>query len=208
MTRPKFYFGRLAPILAAVLIPVAMSGGAARADSARIRGTVVSLEGSKLVVHAKDGKDVSIMLADKFGAIGVVKASMADIKPGAFIGTATTDEPNDLLRSLEVVVFPEAMKGVGEGHFPWDLPGSSKMTNATVSLAVDGVKGQTVTVTYKGGEKKIEIPADIPIVTLVPATAADIHPGDPVFVPGDRDADGAIHAGAVIFGKDGVAPPM
>jgi hypothetical protein len=194
--------------LAAALIALAMSGGSAHADPARIRGTVVSLEGSKLVVHAKDGKDVSISLADKFGAIGVVKASMADIKPGVYIGTATADEPNDVLRSLEVVVFPDTMKGIEEGHYPWDLPGSSKMTNATVSLAVDGVNGRSVTVTYKGGEKKIMIPPDVPIVTLVPSSAAEIHPGDPVFVPGDRGADGAVHAGVVLFGKDGASPPM
>ena len=133
---------------------------------------------------------------------------MDAIKPGAFIGTATTTEPDSTLRSLEVVVFPEAMKGTGEGHYPWDLPGSSMMTNATVSNAIKGVEGQTVTVTYKGGEKKIQIPATVPVVTFVAATAADIKAGEPVFVPGQREADGSIHAGAVVLGKDGVVPPM
>jgi hypothetical protein len=174
----------------------------------RTRGTVVSLEGAKLVVHPKAGADVTIDLADKFRVLAVVKSSMAEIKPGTFIGTATTTKPDSTLRSVEVVVFPEGMKGTGEGHYPWDLPGSSMMTNATVTNAVKGVEGQTVTVTYKGGEKKVEIPADVPVVTFVPATAEDIKPGEAVFVPGQREADGSLHSGVVLFGKDGLVPPM
>jgi hypothetical protein len=210
MTQPKYGFWRLASAVAAVLVPIAMSSGPVRADgeAVRVRGTVVSIEGPKLVVHAKDGTDVAIMLADKFRAIAVVKSSMADIKQGTFIGTATATQPDSTLRSLEVVVFPDSMRGTAEGHYPWDLPGSNMMTNATVSNAVKGVDGQTVTVTYKGGEKKIDIPANVPVVALVPSTAADIRAGEAVFVPGERQADGSIHAGAVLFGKDGLIPPM
>jgi hypothetical protein len=209
MTQAKFQFGLPAAAVAAVLITMAMCGAPARAaDAARTRGTVVTLDGSKLVVHPKDGADVTIHLADNFHAVAVVKSSMAEIKPGAFIGTATATQPDSTLRSLEVVVFPDSMKGTGEGHYPWDLPGSSAMTNATVSNAVKSVEGQTVTVTYKGGEKKVNIPADVPVVTLVPAAPADIHAGDAVFVPGQRQADGSIQAGVVLFGKDGLVPPM
>ena len=200
----------LLPNLAAVVAAVTLTVGAANAagDPARVRGSFVSLEGSKLVVHGQDGKDVTVTMADKFGVVAVVKASMEDIKPGVFIGTATKDGADSTLRSVEVVVFPESMKGMGEGHYPWDLPGANKMTNATVSNDVKGVDGQTVTVTYKGGEKKIQIPADVPIVTLVPASAADLHAGEAVFVPGMRQADGSVQAGVVLFGKDGVIPPM
>src|ERR1700723_1676826 len=209
MAQP-YEFGRLATAVAAVLVLIAMTSEPARADgeAVRVRGTVVSLDGSKLVVHAKDGTDVGILLADKFRAIAVVKSSMADIKPGTFIGTATATQPDSTLRSLEVVVFPDSMRGTAEGHYPWDLPGSNMLTNPTVSNAVKGVDGQTVTVTYKGGEKKIDIPANVPVVALVPSTAADIRAGEPVFVPGERQADGSVHAGAVLFGKDGLVPPM
>ena len=95
MIQPKYGFGRLASVVTAILVPIALSSGPVRAagEPARVRGTVASLEGTKLVVHAKDGKDVAITLADKFGAIAVVKASMADIKPGTFIGTATATQP-------------------------------------------------------------------------------------------------------------------
>ena len=210
MIRLSHHYGRLALAFATALIPMALVSTSAFADGTpvRVRGSVVSLDGSKLVVHAKDGKDVTVNLADNFAALAVVKASMADIKEGTFIGTATVTQPDSTLRSLEVVVFPDKMRGTGEGHYPWDLGSSSMMTNATVANAVKGVEGQTVTVTYKGGEKKIDIPANVPVVALVPATKAEIKPGAVVFVPTQRQPDGSLNGGAVLFGKDGVIPPM
>ena len=201
-------FGSKALILAALFM---MTVGAAYAETTpvRVRGTVVSLDGSKLVVHPKTGDDITVMLNDNYGVIAVVKASMADIKEGTFIGTATVTQPDSSLKSLEVVVFPDKMRGTGEGHYPWDLGSKSMMTNATVSNAVKGVDGQSITVSYKGGEKKIEVPADVPVVTLVPgADKADIKPGAIVFVPAQKQEDGSLHGGAVLFGKDGLTPPM
>jgi hypothetical protein len=210
MIRLSHHYGRLALAFATALIPMALVSASAFADGTpvRVRGSVVSLDGSKLVVHAKDGKDVIVNLADNFSALAVVKSSMADIKEGTFIGTATVTQPDSTLRSLEVVVFPDKMRGTGEGHYPWDLGSSSMMTNATVANAVKGVEGQTVTVIYKGGEKKIEIPANVPVVALVPATREEIKPGAIVFVPTQRQPDGSLNGGAVLFGKDGVIPPM
>ena len=193
--------------LAALMIlgaPPACAAG----DSVRVRGTLVSLDGSKLIVHGKDDKDVTVTLKDGFAAIAVVKSSMADIKQGTFIGTATTTQPDSTLKSIEVVVFPDSMRGVGEGHYPWDLGSHSMMTNATVAKAVKSVEGQTVTVTYKGGEKQIAIPADVPVVALVPSAKGDLAPGESVFVPTEKQADGSLVGGAVLFGKDGVVPPM
>jgi hypothetical protein len=201
-------FGRKALILGALFM---MTVGAAYAEPTpvRVRGTVVSLDGSKLVVHPKTGDDITVMLNDNFAAIAVVKASMTDIKEGTFIGTATVTQPDSSLKSLEVVVFPDKMRGTGEGHYPWDLGPKSMMTNATVSNAVKGVDGQSITVSYKGGEKKIDVPADVPVVTLVPgADKADIKPGAIVFVPTQKQDDGSLHGGAVLFGKDGLTPPM
>lgn len=201
--------GRLA-LAFAMALPVALFSASAFAEGTpvRVRGSVVSLDGSKLIVHDKDGKDVTVNLNDNFAALAVVKSSMADIKEGTFIGTATVTQPDSTLRSQEVVVFPDKMRGTGEGHYPWDLGKSSMMTNATVSNAVKGVEGQTVTVTYKGGEKKIDIPANVPVVALVPATKEEIKPGAIVFVPTQRQPDGSLKGGAVLFGKDGVVPPM
>jgi hypothetical protein len=201
--------GRLT-LACGVLISMALVSASASADEepVRVRGAVASLEGTKLVVHAKDGKDVTVSLADNFAALAVVKSSMADIKEGAFIGTATVTQPDSSLRSLEVVVFPDKMRGTGEGHYPWDLGSSSMMTNATVANAVKGVAGQTVTLTYRGVEKKIDIPANVPVVSLVPASKNEIKPGAIVFVPTQRQSDGSLQAAAILFGKDGVVPPM
>ena len=210
MIRLSHHHGRLALAFAAALIPIALASASAFAQGSpvRVRGSVVSLEGNTLVVHAKDGKDITVNLNDNFAALAVVKSSMADIKEGTFIGTATVTQPDSSLRSLEVVVFPDKMRGTGEGHYPWDLGSSSMMTNATVSNAVKGVEGQTITVTYKGGEKKIDVPANVPVVTIVPATKEEIKPGAIVFVPTMRQADDSLKGGAVLFGKDGVVPPM
>ena len=210
MIRLSHHHGRLALAFAAALIPIALVSASAFADGTpvRVRGSVVSLEGTKLVVHAKDGKDITVNLNENFAALAVVKSSMADIKEGTFIGTATVTQPDSTLRSMEVVVFPDKMRGTGEGHYPWDLGSNSMMTNATVSNAVKGVEGQTITVTYKGGEKKIEVPANVPVVTIVPATKEEIKPGAIVFVPTMRQADESLTGGAVLFGKDGVVPPM
>lgn len=210
MIRLSYHYGRLALAFAAALIPMTLVSSFAFADGTpvRVRGSVVSLEGTKLVVHAKDGKDITVNLNENFAALAVVKSSMADIKEGTFIGTATVTQPDSTLRSMEVVVFPDKMRGTGEGHYPWDLGSNSMMTNATVSNAVKGVEGQTITVTYKGGEKKIDVPANVPVVTIVPATKEEIKPGAIVFVPTMRQADESLTGGAVLFGKDGVIPPM
>lgn len=200
--------GRKALVFGALFI---LGAGAAYADTTpvRVRGSVVSLDGNKLVVHPKTGDDVTVMLNDNYGAIAVEKASMADIKEGTFIGTATVTQPDSSLKSVEVVVFPDKMRGTAEGHYPWDLGPKSMMTNATVANAVKGVDGQTITVTYKGGEKKIDVPANVPVVTFVPGSdKADIKPGVIVFVPTQKQEDGSFHAGAVLFGKDGLIPPM
>lgn len=199
----------LAPAIAALVLPLVLGAAPARADGTpvRVRGTVVSLEGSKLVVHAKDGKDVTVSLKDKYAALAVVRSSMEDIKQDTFIGTATVAQPDGSLRAVEVVVFPESLRGFAEGHYPWDLGPSSMMTNATIANKVQGVDGETVSVTYKGGEKKITIPTNVPIVAVVPADKSEITPGVIVFIPTEKQADGTLLSGAVLFGK-GVVPPM
>ena len=199
----------LAPAIPALVIPLVLSAAPAWAEGTpvRVRGTVVSLDGQKLVLHAKDGKDVTVSLKDKYAALALVKSSREDIKEGTFIGTATVAQPDGSLKALEVVVFPESLRGFGEGHYPWDLGPSSMMTNATVANKVQGVSGDTVTVTYKGGEKKITIPTNVPIVAVVPAEESDITTGANVFVPTEKQADGTLLSGAVLFGK-GVVPPM
>ena len=196
-------------ITAMLVLSVVLGPGPGWADGTpvRIRGTVVNLDGSKLIVHTKNGKDVPVSLKDKYGVLAVVKSSMDQIKQGTFIGTATEPQPDGSLRAIEVVVFPDALRGMAEGHYPWDLGPKSMMTNATIANKVQSVDGETVHVTYKGGEQKITIPENIPIVGLVPAEHGDVKSGDVVFVPTEKQPDGTLLSGAVLFGR-GVVPPM
>ena len=182
------------------------------ADSpARTRGTVEKIDGNTLTVKPRDGgASVAIKLADTWAAGGVVKASMTDIKPGVFVGVASipTAGSVDDLEALELVVFPEAMRGSNEGHYAWDLQPKSMMTNANVTSKVEGVKGQTLTLSYNGGERKVTLPPETPIVTFAPATKDDVKPGAAVFVPATKKDDGTLTASRVLVGKDGVVPPM
>jgi hypothetical protein len=197
----------LAGIAFASAAALALPSFAQAPQPVRVRGTVASLDGTTLVVKSREGTDVTIQLNDNWGAGSVVKASMADIKPGAYVGIAALPE-GEGLKSLEVLVLPEALRGVAEGHYPWDLKPNSNMTNGTVGDAVQSVDGRTVTVSYKGGEKKIVVPNDVPIVTLGPADKSDVKPGVAVFLIAQRSPEGTLKAGRVTVGKDGVNPPM
>jgi hypothetical protein len=207
-------FPRLKPFAYAAAIALltlafgSSPGFAQKPEIVRVRGSVVSLDGSVLTVKSRQGTDVTIKLADNFRVASVVKASAADIKPGVFIGTASVLKDGTSSRALEVLVFPEALRGTGEGDYPWDLTSDSMMTNGTVGSSVENVAGPTITVAYKGGERKITIAPDTPIVTLGPADKSDIKPGTPIFSTTQKQADGSLTAASVTVGKNGVVPPM
>ena len=179
------------------------------AENVRVRGTIVGLEGSTLTVKTREGPNTAVALTPGWKVAGIAKASVEDIKPGDFVGIASLPTTAGGDGAVAVLVFPPAMKGTGEGSYPWDLKPKSSMTNATVTNAVKGVDGRTLDLSYSGGkEKKISIPDGTPIVTFGPATEADLKPGATVFVPAQRGDDGALAAGFVAVGTNGVAPPM
>ena len=186
---------------------VAGSAVAARAEAVHERGTITAVDGSVVTVKDRDGKNVTFNLDDGWKIGGVAKATMADIKPGTFIGTATNGDESGL-KALEVVVFPAAMKGTGEGHYAWDLQPKSMMTNATVDNEVKGTDGKAVTLSYKGGTKTVDIKESTPIVQIVDATKADLVPGAKVFISTPGMTGGKLEKGFVAVGKDGVTPPM
>ncbi len=173
----------------------------------RVRGTVKTLEGNTLVVDTREGDVARITLAPNYTVAAVVPATLADAKPGAFIGTAAVG-PKDKLRAVEVLIFPEAMKGSGEGHYPWDLMPESTMTNATIESEVTSTDGRELTVVAKGEKLKVLVPAGIPIVTFESGTPAMLVPGAKVFVGAQKQADGTLTAARVTAGKDGLTPPM
>lgn len=207
MNRNRFTKGAFALATGAIMT-LAIGQGAHAAERVRVRGTVESIDGDTLKVKARDGKDVTVMLKAGWAVTGVVKASAADIKPGDFVGIASQPTDSGVNGALEVVVFPAAMKGTGEGDRPWDLKPNSSMTNATVANAVTSVNGPTLTLTYKGGQKKISIPDGTPVVTFGAATKDDIKAGATVFINGESTGDGVVSSDRVVVGTNGVVPPM
>ncbi|WP_454857609.1 hypothetical protein [Rhizobium binxianense] len=184
----------------------------ARADDAKgnrtnIRGSIVSYGGSTLTVKTREGDTVDVALAEGWQVSSVANAKVTDIKPGDFVGIASLPKKDGGDGALEVLIFPPALKGAGEGSYGWDLKPDSSMTNATVADAVKGVDGRTVTVSYQGKEKKISIPEGTPVVTLAPATKDDLVPGAIVFIPAEKTSSGA-STHQLLVGKNGVVPPM
>ncbi|MER9234394.1 hypothetical protein NKI56_20235 [Mesorhizobium sp. M0622] len=178
------------------------------ADTMRVRGTVVSLAGSTLTVKTRQGDADTIALAPGWKISGVAKASADDIKQGDFVGIASVAKADGGSGGLEVVIFPAALKGTGEGDRPWDLQPNSRMTNGTIA-DVTNVDGRTVTLIYDNGQQKnISIPQATPIVTFAAATPADLKPGATVFVNAERGKGGTLTSGRVVVGNNGVVPPM
>lgn len=177
--------------------------------TARVRGAVTAFDGHELQVTARDGKPLKMSVSDgtKINVLSQLKRS--DIKQGSFVGvTAVLRGPGSTLEALEVHVFPESMRGTGEGHYDWDLEPGSTMTNANVDAVVTTRKGKVLTLGYKGGSQKIIVPRGIPVVTFAPADKSLLTPGAQVFVIAQRAADGSLTALRILAGKDGIKPPM
>lgn len=186
-----------------------------------LRGTIAHVTANAITVMTAKGAIV-VSVAPKTRVAAVVPGSRADIKPGTFIGTANM-QGNGIDRALEVVVFPDAMRGTGEGNYAWDLSpksgSSSMMTNGTVaqgrqSMMTNGTVAHTMrngamilTVTYKGGQQRINVPANAPIVRIEPGSRALIHRGAHVFIVASGDMTHPV-AMRIIVGKDGAVPPM
>ena len=174
----------------------------------RVRGTIESVKGDTMQVKSRSGEEVKLRLASDVNVSGVTKISLADIKPGSFIGATTVPGPDGSQNAVEVHVFPEAMRGTGEGSRPWDLKPNSSMTNATVAESVVGNDGHTLLVKYKDGEKKVLIPPGTPIAKYVPGNAGDLKVGSKVFVGAARkEADGSLTAPNIAVGRD-IDPPQ
>ena len=146
-------------------------------SATRVRGTVEAVDGDVLAVKSRGGEDVKLHMTGDIRVVGITKISLSDIKVGSFIGTTTVPGPDGSQNAVEVRVFPEAMRGTGEGSRPYDLRPNSTMTNATVADSVVGNDGHTLMVKYRGGEKKVVVSPETPVVTYVPADKSDLKPG-------------------------------
>ena len=209
LMKAKYQVAALASVVLGAVAMMASSIGTTLAqDTVRVRGTIERIDGSTYVVKARDGAELKVALADNPQIAGVVKASLSDIKQGSFVGVTAMPQADGSQSALEVHIFPEAMRGTGEGHYPWDLRPQSTMTNANVEQIVTAVEGQTLTLKYKDGEKKIFVPANTPIVVYVQGDKSDLKPGAKVFIAAIKQPDGTLQGRAWRVGRDGVTPPM
>jgi hypothetical protein len=176
----------------------------------RVRGTVEAVDGPMLTVKSRDGQTTyKVKLTDNAAVRGIVKAALTDIKDNSFIGVTGMPQSDGSQKAVEVHIFPEPMRGTGEGHRPWDLMPNSTMTNATVAQSVKGVSGNEITLKYKVGEKKIVVVPETVIVTYVPGDKSELKPGAKIFIgAASKKDDGTLEASAVSVGRDGITPPM
>ena len=187
---------------------IAVSWSAATAQSVRIRGTIEKADGSVVSLKSGDDAEVKLTLTENAMIIAVVKASMADIKEGTFLGSTAMPQPDGSLKALEVHIFPEQMRGTGEGHRPYAAVANSTMTNGTASGAtVVGVDGSTMVVKYRDGEKKIVVPPNTPILRYEIGNKSDLKAGARFTVlAATKKADGTLEANRINVGRDDVMP--
>jgi len=174
----------------------------------RVRGTIEAVDGDLLAVKSRAGEDVKLRMTGDIRIVGITKIALTDIKVGSFIGTTTVPGPDGANNAVEVHVFPEAMRGTGEGSRPYDLKPNSSMTNATVEQSVVGNDGHTLNIKYKDGEKKVLVSPETPVVTYVPADKSDLKPGAKVIAFMKKLPDGSFETSRVSVGRDGLTPPM
>jgi hypothetical protein len=174
----------------------------------RVRGTIEAVDGDQLTVKSRSGDDVKLHMTGDVLVVGITKISMSDIKVGSFIGATTVPEPDGKQKAIEVHVFPENMRGTGEGSRPYDLRPNSTMTNATVAESVASNDGHSLTVRYKGGEKQVEVSPDTPVVTYVPGAKSDLKADAKVIAFIKKLPDGSFETNRVNVGRDGLTPPM
>jgi hypothetical protein len=175
---------------------------------ARVRGTVEKLDNLMMTVKSGDGKTVNVKLADNYTVVGVSRAKIADVGAGKYIGTTTLGERDGGLVAVEIHIFPENMRGVGEGHYAWDLKPDSKMTNGNVADVKSVGKDHMLTVQYKGGEQKVLVPTNAKVVVFGPGERSELKKGAHVFCVAQRAPDGSLSAARVNVGLKGTTPPM
>ena len=208
MNLRRFTFKR--PLI--VVAMVAASSLSAIAQQAptpsRVRGTIEGIDGDMLSVKSRSGEDVKLHMTADMRVVDVVKISLADVKVGSFVGATTVPGPDGIATAVEVHVFPEEMRGTGEGSRPYDLRPNSTMTNATVAESVAGNDGHTLLVKYKDGEKKVVVAPETPVVSFVPGDKSELKAGAKVIAFMKKLPDGSYETNRVNVGRDGLTPPM
>jgi hypothetical protein len=194
----------LAGALIALIGLPAAAQNAPEGTPTRVRGTIEKLDGQNLTVKSREGPELTIVLAPNFTVAYLVKQSLADVKSGDFVATTSTKGTDGKNHSVELRIFPEAFRGLGEGQYPWDL-----MPDSTMTTGIAGApQGQTLKVNYKGNESEIVVGPDTPVFGYDSGDASLLKPGAAVFIVALKKPDGSLSAARVTAEKDGVKPPM
>ena len=209
MSKSNSWMPRLLVASFTAICVLASSASAQKAPAVRIRGTIESVDGNVLGIKTREGSDVKVRMTDNVAVFAVVKTELSQIKEGSYIGVSAMPQPDGTQKAFAVHIFPENQRGVAEGFLPWDARANSTMTNATVAETVKGTDGQNITVKYKGGEKKVVVPPETPIVTFVASDKSEVKPGARIIIFGAaKKDDGTLEANRVNVGRDGITPPM
>jgi len=193
-----------------------VSTASAQQKSIRVRGTIEQVDGPVLTIKARDGDTLKVRMADDAKVVALIKATLADIKPGSFVGSTAIPEEDGRWKAVEVHIFPEEMRGTGEGDRPYDYKPKSTMTNGTVNAlakrkvngAVENAGGATLTLNYKDGEKQIDVTPATVIVIYAPGSRDELKSGAKIYIPAaTRQEDGTLVTARVNVGRS-VTPPM
>jgi hypothetical protein len=180
---------------------------AAAQETVRIRGTVERIDGPVYMVKNRDGAELKLTVTDNPLFVAIAPATMADIKPGMFVGSAGMMQVDGTQKAIEVHIFPESMRGTGEGHYDWDLKPQSKMTNGNVEQTVAGVDGPVLSVKYKDGEKKLLVTPETVVVSYLMGSKDEIKPGTRIFVAAaKKQPDGSLQTPRITYGRNGAGP--
>jgi hypothetical protein len=185
----------------AALLFAASSAVAQAPDTVRVRATIESVDGQMVTAKSRDGAELKIHLADNAPVNEVVKVALSDVKPNSYVAVTAMPQPDGSQKATAVIIFPEAMRGLGDGHRPWDYQANSTMTNATVDTSVANVDGEKLTVKYKDGEKTVLITPTTEIATYAKKSLADLKPGEKIFIASTKkNPDGTLEASNISFG--------
>ncbi|ACI94272.1 putative lipoprotein [Afipia carboxidovorans OM5] len=198
----------LAGLVALSCIAIAPPVADAQPAPVRVRGTIESINGDLLIVKGRDGRNVTMRMATNVAVAGVEKISLSDIKPGAYIGVTTVADAQGNQKATEVHLFPEALRGAGEGTQAWDTAPGSSMTNGGLDKIVEGNDGHMLTVKYRSGEKQVTVGPETEVVRLVPGKRSDLQSGAKIVAAASRNADGVLETSRISVGLGGLTPPM
>jgi hypothetical protein len=194
-------------VLAALSVTLfSFSSPAPAQDTTRIRGTVERIDGPVFVVKTREGSEVKLTVTDNPLFVAIVPSKISDIRPGMFVGSAGMMQEDGTQKAIEVHIFPESMRGTGEGHYDWDLLPKSKMTNGNVEQAVTGVDGPVLSVKYKDGEKKLVVTPQTVVVTYEIGKREEVQPGTKIIVAAKKQADGTMQTPRITYGRNGEGP--